>query len=118
MTGGPATAEPALAERVGSTAWYHTIDLGSGVVTPGFYDTVATVSRFPFPASLDGKRCLDVGTSDGFWAFEMERRGAASVVAIDLDDPADYDWPHPRPPRPVRPANREVGVNRAFEIAH
>src|SRR5262249_37463788 len=30
-----------------------------------------------------GKRCLDIGTADGFWAFELERRGAASVVAID-----------------------------------
>jgi tRNA (mo5U34)-methyltransferase len=32
-------------------------------------------------------RCLDVGTMDGFWAFEMERRGAAQVVALDLFDP-------------------------------
>jgi tRNA (mo5U34)-methyltransferase len=30
---------------------------------------------------------------DGFWAFEMERRGAASVTAIDLDDPEALDWP-------------------------
>jgi tRNA (mo5U34)-methyltransferase len=107
-----------LREDVGSTAWYHTIDLGSGVVTPGFYDTVATARRFPFPASLEGKRCLDVGTSDGFWAFEMERRGAASVTAIDIDDPADYDWPLPRPADATRPANREVGMNRAFDVAH
>jgi tRNA (mo5U34)-methyltransferase len=28
-------------------------------------------------------RCLDVGTADGFWAFELERRGAAEVVALD-----------------------------------
>ena len=38
-------------------------------------------------------RCLDVGTWDGFWAFELERRGAAEVVAIDLDDEAALDWP-------------------------
>jgi tRNA (mo5U34)-methyltransferase len=30
---------------------------------------------------------------DGFWAFEMERRGAAEVVAVDLDDPEKLDWP-------------------------
>jgi SAM-dependent methyltransferase len=30
-----------------------------------------------------GRRCLDLGTADGFWAFELERRGAAEVVAID-----------------------------------
>jgi tRNA (mo5U34)-methyltransferase len=46
----------------------------------------------PWPATLAGRRCLDVGTLDGFWAFEMERRGAADVVAVDLPDP-------PRPSR-------------------
>jgi tRNA (mo5U34)-methyltransferase len=37
--------------------------------------------------------CLDVGTMDGFWAFEMERRGAAEVTAVDLADPEQLDWP-------------------------
>jgi tRNA (mo5U34)-methyltransferase len=41
----------------------------------------------PWPATLAGLRCLDVGTMDGFWAFERERRGAAEVVAVDLPDP-------------------------------
>jgi len=31
---------------------------------------------------------------DGFWAFEMEHRGAEQVVAIDIDDPEALDWPH------------------------
>jgi tRNA (mo5U34)-methyltransferase len=30
---------------------------------------------------------------DGFWAFEMERRGASEVVALDLGDPEALDWP-------------------------
>ncbi len=30
---------------------------------------------------------------DGYWAFEMGRRGAASVVALDLEDPDELDWP-------------------------
>ena len=34
---------------------------------------------------MSGMRALEVGTWDGFWAFEMERRGA-EVVALDLDD--------------------------------
>ena len=37
----------------------------------------------PWP-DVRGKRCLDVGTYDGFLAFELERRGAASVVATDI----------------------------------
>jgi len=40
----------------------------------------------PWP-DLTGKRCLDIGTADGFWAFEMERRGAAEVVATDVPTP-------------------------------
>jgi tRNA (mo5U34)-methyltransferase len=45
------------------------------------------------PPSLTGRRCLDVGTWDGFWAFEMERRGADEVHAVDVPDPYRWDWP-------------------------
>ncbi len=45
------------------------------------------------PTDLGGRRCLDVGTFDGFWAFEMERRGADEVLALDLDDIRDADFP-------------------------
>ena len=82
-----------LAGEVAELDWYHTIELAPGVVTPGWLDTRSVVSRIPFPATLAGKRCLDVGTFNGFWAFEMERRGAAEVVAIDVLDPARWDWP-------------------------
>jgi tRNA (mo5U34)-methyltransferase len=53
--------------------------------------------RIPWPASLAGLRCLDVGTMDGFWAFEMEARGAAEVVATDVLGPAEYDSPPQSP---------------------
>jgi tRNA (mo5U34)-methyltransferase len=90
----PAGADPAgLAERVAALSWYHTIDLAPGVTTPGHFDTRPTVAHVPLPDRLDGKRVLEVGTWDGFWAFELERRGAASVTAIDLDDPQQWDWP-------------------------
>ena len=73
--------------------WYHTIELAPGAVTPGIVDVRPVVGRVPMPASLEGKRCLDVGTWDGFWAFEMERRGAAEVHAVDVPDPYRWDWP-------------------------
>jgi len=76
------------------------------------------VPKLGMPTSLAGKRCLDVGTSDGFWAFEMERRGAAEVVAIDINDPGRYDWPEPRPAHPSRPANVAEGENPGFRLAH
>jgi tRNA (mo5U34)-methyltransferase len=73
--------------------WYHTIELSPGQLTPGWFDTRRVVEQLPFPASLEGKRCLDVGAFDGFWGFEMERRGAAEVLAIDLIEPHTWDWP-------------------------
>ena len=78
--------------------WYHTIELGPGEATQGMFDLRPFVARYGLPESLEGKRCLDVGTWDGFWAFEMERRGG-EVVAIDLDDERLLDWPPRRRPR-------------------
>lgn len=82
-----------LREEVTKHGWYHTIDLPDGVTTDGWFDTRAAIDRMWFPSSLEGKRCLDVGTCDGFWAFSMEQRGAKEVVGIDVDDPHDRDWP-------------------------
>ncbi len=78
---------------VADVDWYHSIELPDGSVTPGSFDLRPSTSVVPLPRSLAGMRCLDVGTWDGFWAFEMERRGAAEVVAIDIDDPDGWDWP-------------------------
>jgi tRNA (mo5U34)-methyltransferase len=74
--------------------WYHTIELPDGSITPGYADTRAARSYLEWPAEVVGGRCLDVGTFDGFWAFEMERLGAAEVVALDIDDPDLFDWPY------------------------
>src|ERR1700741_5215150 len=73
--------------------WYHTIELAPGLVTPGRVDTRPVVSRALLPPSFAGLRCLDVGTWDGFGAFEMERGGAAEVPALDVPDPYRWDWP-------------------------
>jgi tRNA (mo5U34)-methyltransferase len=74
--------------------WYHTIELPDGTATPGYTDTRPARPYLEWPAGLAGGRCLDVGTFDGFWAFEMERLGAAEVVALDVDDPLKLDWPY------------------------
>ena len=98
--------------------WYHTLELGEGVVTPGEYDLRPALTRLPLPASLAGRRCLDVGTHDGFWAFEMERRGAAEVVAIDLEDPDVLDWPLPAPTLSTDIRAQLAERRRAFAVAH
>lgn len=90
----PLAERPDLAQRIARNHdWYHTIELAPGVVTPGRVDTRSAIAYVPLPASLAGMRCLDVGTWDGFWAFEMERRGAAEVHALDVPDPYRWDWP-------------------------
>ncbi len=78
--------------------WYHTIDLPDGSATPGWFDTRAAPAQVEWPAGLRSGRCLDVGTFDGFWAFEMERRGAGEVIALDVDDPAALDWSYDERP--------------------
>ncbi len=72
--------------------WYHTMDVAPGVVTPGWFDLRPILDRLPWP-DVRGLRCLDVGTYDGHLAFELERRGASEVVATDLSDHAEWDWP-------------------------
>jgi tRNA (mo5U34)-methyltransferase len=72
-----------LRSRVEAIRWYHTIDLGGGIVTRGVDDSKLRLARVQLPESLAGKSVLDIGAWDGFFSFECERRGAARVVAAD-----------------------------------
>ena len=90
----PGDASPADAamREAREQSWFHTINLPDGSSTRGVFDNRGVARLVQWPAGLPGGRCLDVGTCDGFWAFEMERRGAAEVTAIDVDDPDQLDW--------------------------
>lgn len=81
-----------LRRIVESRDWYHTLELAPGVVTPGWFDCRPVADRV-LPPSCAGLRCLDIGAFDGFWGFEMERRGAAEVIAVDILDESRWDWP-------------------------
>lgn len=81
-----------LRRRIDEFLWYHTIDVTPEVATKGMFDNRHALSIIPFP-DLRGKRCLDVGTCDGIYAFHMERSGASEVVAVDLPDLAELDYP-------------------------
>jgi tRNA (mo5U34)-methyltransferase len=70
--------------------WYHTIDLGDGLVTPGLYDYRETLPAFQFPEDMRGMTVLDVGSATGFFAFEFERRGAR-VISTELPSLRDLD---------------------------
>jgi tRNA (mo5U34)-methyltransferase len=72
-----------LRDRVRAVRWFHSIDLGNGLVTPGADASAQRLARMALPRDLGGLRVLDIGAWDGFFSFEAERRGAASVLATD-----------------------------------
>lgn len=79
--------------------WRHSIEVAAGISTPGGA-TKRVLRRLGMPADLSGKSVLDVGCSDGFFAFEAEKRGASRVVAFDewsspyVDRPEGFDTVH------------------------
>ena len=105
-----------VSNQISDVQWYHTLELAPGVVTPGWFDLRPLAPKLPWP-QLDGLRCLDVGTFDGFWAFEMERRGAAEVVAIDLLDPQTWDWPFGSGTDAVDEIGERKRAGAGFEVA-
>jgi tRNA (mo5U34)-methyltransferase len=114
-TGTAPAAEDATArlrERFEEIDWYHTQELAPGLVTPGMFDLRPYVERYGIPDDLSGMRALDIGTFEGFWAFELERRGA-EVTALDIDRLQDLDWP-PRL-RPAEDGRRGEGFRLARE---
>jgi tRNA (mo5U34)-methyltransferase len=81
---------PREAERLGP--FYHTFELPGGVRTRGYFDLRSVPAKLPLPSSLAGKRCLDAAACEGFWSFELARRGAEEVVSLDLPDTTEQDW--------------------------
>src|SRR5207244_3092089 len=96
------TAAPDVCEEVTKINWFHRIDLGHGVVTPGIDDSPAKLARLGLPDDLTGKTVLDVGAWDGFFSFEAERRGARHVLATDAFSWGGGGW----------------GTKHGFELAH
>ena len=105
--------DQATPQRASDINWYHSLEL-PGESTTGMFDLRPFVGEYGLPERLDGKRVLEVGTWDGFWAFEMERRGA-EVVALDLDDQRQLDFPPRRRPKEFNEAPRGTGFRYAKE---
>lgn len=73
--------------EIANVNWYHQIDLGDGIVTPGVDDSPSRMAPLDLPRDLSGRSVLDIGAWDGFFSFEAERRGASRVLATD-----SYCW--------------------------
>jgi len=115
--------------------WFHSIDLGGGVVTPGLKTSAWLQSEFANLGlgDLSGKSVLDVGSWDGYYAFAAERMGAQRVVALDhyawssdLGAWEDYRRTCVKRGQPVAPAHTLPEVwkpdtlpgRRGFDVAH
>lgn len=64
--------------------WHQRFELAPGVYTPGTNDMGLFLDMADLPDDLHGASVLDIGTTNGGMAFELERRGASRVVAVDI----------------------------------
>ena len=66
--------------------WFHSIDLGNRVITPGgkSLEVLRAEGEAVFgPLDLRGKSVLDIGAWNGYFSFEAKLRLAARVLATD-----------------------------------
>ena len=78
-------------QKLANMGWWHSFEMPDGSIVEGVCPLEGLKNRlaqFPIPHDLTGKRVLDIGAWDGFFTFELEKRGA-EVVAIDC-------WDNPR----------------------
>ena len=83
-------------DRLNQSGWWHSFELPDGRSIQGAntIESLRTrVALFPIPQDLRGKRVLDIGAWDGWFSFEMERRGA-SVVSVDAVESKNFRYLH------------------------
>src|ERR1700727_2421153 len=71
-----------LIREIKGREWFHTIDLGDGLLTPGNPPSELLSAPGALP-DVRGRSVLDIGAWDGKYSFEAERAGARRVVALD-----------------------------------
>jgi tRNA (mo5U34)-methyltransferase len=104
-----------VAALISSVSWYHSIDLGDGIVTPGHYDHRPYLHHYGIPEQLHGRTVIDIGAASGFFSFEFERRGA-QVTATDLPTWFDHDFgPNYQPDQTAEAG--QVYLHEPFDIA-
>ena len=75
-----------ISNRCPPSGWFHSLELGNGLFAPGEIPLEVLHRQLEwlhFPDDLTGQSFLDLGSWDGFYAFEAEQRGAARVLATD-----------------------------------
>ena len=95
-----------LLARARQLAWYHSLRLDETFTTAGIFALDEFLPYYLLPGSLEGLRCLEVGTGNGYWSFQMEARGAGHVTATDITDYSltDFSTIFGQPPLATGPA--------------
>jgi tRNA (mo5U34)-methyltransferase len=76
----------ALEQKVRQIPWFHSIDLGNGIVTPGRKPREIHGLEYAAifdPVDMGGRTVIDIGAWNGAYSFEAKRRGAARILATD-----------------------------------
>jgi tRNA (mo5U34)-methyltransferase len=83
-----------LKEKIGSLSWYHQIDFGNGLISPGVasIEVLAAQADVYFRDGMAGKTMIDIGCWDGFNSVEASKRGATRVLATDQFAWSDKCW--------------------------
>lgn len=104
-----------LQKQASKYYWYHSVDLGNGVIVDGDYDIREVLLHYRFPERMDGMDVLGVGRGSRFFAFEFERRGAA-VTATDICSFLDWDFVGGDEQREAR--RKAIGDEQGFTVEH
>jgi hypothetical protein len=83
-------APQAFARRSDGLYFYQACDLPGIGFVPGAWDHRGGEDAYLGHTEFDGLTAIDVGPANGFWSFEMERRGA-NVTAIELGEDDLWD---------------------------
>jgi tRNA (mo5U34)-methyltransferase len=92
-----------IKEEVEKYTWFHSIDLGDGIITNG-YDTHGLLNIIKLPEDLTNKTVIDLGANEGFFSFACEKRNASRVFAVD------HGY--------IKSSDNKECVKSKFELAH
>ena len=83
--------EPRACPHKEDCLFYHSATYPDGSTIDGVWDIRGVFEQYIGNYPLKGKTVLDVGTATGFFAFEAERAGAASVTALDAFSASEFE---------------------------
>jgi tRNA (mo5U34)-methyltransferase len=105
--------------------WWHSIDVGRGVVTPGAKGAGTPGGPHAFMQreleslglpDLNGKTVLDIGALNGYYSFAAERLGASRVVALDYNEWINGENGSPPPGRAGFEVARKILKSRVEPV--